>query len=194
MGMTEEPLDPEVAGEMGRMAAALDAEVRAEQAEYEAMALRTSWRARSIADVARTWMVRGDTVEVDVAGRRLVGEVQHVGEDLLVLSTARAGEPPAAVDVALAAGPLLRVVSPNPSGRRPPGRGARTLRARLTEHETSGVDVIVTLADEREVGGVIDAVATDHLLLRTTTGATVVPWSRIALVQPLAAPAAAGPR
>ena len=48
----DDALPPELDLELGRMAAELDAEIRAEQAEYEAMAMQAAWRARRIVDVA----------------------------------------------------------------------------------------------------------------------------------------------
>lgn len=174
-----EGVDPHV----DRLAAAMDAEVRAEQAAYEAEALRAEQRARSLADVARELVVRGDVVEVVVAGRTLTGAAAHAGRDLLVLDTAHG-----VVDVALPAITLLQVVRRVRDGGRPPGRGATTLRARMTEHEVAGLGVTVLLADGGTVDGAVAAAAADHLLVTAARGPAVVPWPAVAAVWPLARP------
>lgn len=170
-------LGPEVHGEMGRMAATFDAEVRAEQAEYEAMALQAQWRARTTSDVAREWMVRADHVEVRVAGMRLTGEVVAVGRDWLALSTPVRG----VVDVSLAAGPVMRVLRHTPGTAVPPARAAPTFEARLTEHEVTGVPMVLVTRDGTEVEGVVAAVARDHVLVGERTAHHVLPSHEVAL-------------
>ena len=58
-------------GTMGRVDAAMDAEVRAEQQAYEAMTLAAEWRARTLTDVAGELVVRGDVVELALPGLQL---------------------------------------------------------------------------------------------------------------------------
>ena len=174
-----EGVDPHV----DRLAATMDAEIRAEQAAYEAEAVRAEQRARSLADVARELVIRGDLVEVVVAGRTLRGTAAHAGRDLLVLDTAQG-----AVDVVLPAVTLLQVVRRVRDGGRQPGRGAATLRARMTEHEVAGVGVTVLLADGSTVDGVVAATATDHLLVAAGRGPAVVPWGAVAAVWPIVPP------
>lgn len=173
----DDALPPELDLELGRMAAELDAEIRAEQAEYEAMAMQAAWRARRIVDVARAWMVHGDTVEVAVGGVTLVGTVIHTGTDLIVLQTDLRGR----VDVAVAASPLLRLVRSADRGGVPPGPGPRTFVARLTEHEVAAASVVLVLDDGMQVDGTVMAVAADHVLLDSRQGQRVVPLSRVAL-------------
>jgi hypothetical protein len=163
--------------ELQRVAAVMDAEVRAEQAAYEAMALQAHWRGRRLADVASELVVRGDEVEVLAAGDPLVGTVVHAGSDYAVIETSR-GQ----VDVQLAAMDLLRVTRRVRRGGRPPGRGARTLRARLTEHEVAGVPVRLLTRGAGEVDGVILAVAVDHVLVRTRRGEVAIPDGQVVAV------------
>ena len=173
----DDALPPELDLELGRMAAELDAEIRAEQAEYEAMAMQAAWRARRIVDVARAWMVHGDTVEVVVGNVTLVGTVTHTGTDLIVLQTDLRGR----VDVAVAATPLLRLVHSADRGGMPPGPGPRTFVARLTEHEVAAASVVLVLDDGMQVDGTVMAVAADHVLLDSRQGQRVVPLPRVAL-------------
>ena len=164
---------------MERLAAVMDAEVRAEQADYEHMALQAERRARSLADVARELMVRGDVVEVRTGATALVGRIIHVGADLAVLRTVRG-----AVDLALPRAHRLRVVERARSGGTPPARGARTFRARLTEHEVSAVRLTILTADGEEVDGTVEAVAQDHVLVATRHGVVVIPEDAVVAAWP----------
>lgn len=169
------------ADEVERLAAVMDAEVRAEQAAYEAMALHAEWRARTLAAVAAEWLVRGDVIEVRAVDQQLAGTVIHSGEDYAVLQTRRGP-----TDIALARCDLLRVVQRVPDGGRPPGRGARTFNARLTEHEIAATPVCLLIRNEGEVHGIVDAVALDHVLLRTRRGQVVVPELAVVAAWPSA--------
>ncbi|HUG83596.1 MAG TPA: DUF2642 domain-containing protein, partial [Euzebya sp.] len=166
--------------EIERVAATMDAEVRAEQAAYEAMALQAEWRARTLADVARELVVRGDHIEVRAAGQSFSGTVVHAGADYAVLDTRRGP-----VDLVLTRGDHLRVTQRVREGGRAPGRGAKTLRARLTEHEVSGQRLCLLTADG-EVEGTLDAVAVDHVLVATRRGQVVVPQTAVVAVWPSA--------
>lgn len=165
--------------DMDKVASFMDAEVRAEQAEYEAMALQAQWRSRSLADVARELMIRGDQIEVVTATRHLSGTMHNVGTDFCVMAT-----PAGPVDVSLTTLTTLRVVRRVRAGGRPPGSGANTLRARMTEHQTSKTRLTVLLTDGDVVAGMVDAAASDHLLLRTATGHLFVPWPVVAAAWP----------
>jgi hypothetical protein len=165
--------------DLDRLAAVMDAEVRAEQADYERMALQAQWRERSLADVAREWMVRGDVVEVRAAGQQLTGTVVHVGVDLAVLAATRGH-----VDLALPRLQGLRVVQQVRSGGVPPGRGARTFRARLTEHEVAAARLCLLTSADDLVDGMIEAVAADHLLVATRRGQVVLPEAAVVAAWP----------
>ncbi|WP_370324899.1 hypothetical protein [Euzebya sp.] len=169
--------DPAGAEHLERLAARMDAEVRAEQAAYEAMALQAERRARTLADVAAELVVRGDVVEV-VAGREVMtGTAVHAGRDHMTLRAARGD-----VDLPLAGLTRLRVVDRVRAGGQSPRRGAKTFRARMTEHETAGVVVVVALDDGEQVRGVIAAAAEDHLLIASRHGDVVVPHPSVRAV------------
>ncbi|MGI9016329.1 MAG: hypothetical protein ACR2HR_04355 [Euzebya sp.] len=165
--------------ELQRVAAAMDAEVRSEQAEYEALAVQSERRARTLADVAAELVVRGDRVEISVAGLVLDGTVRHSAADYLVLEATRGR-----IDLPLTAVTALRVTQQVRSGGTPPGAGAKSFQARLTEHETAGVVMTLLRADGEMVEGLIRAAARDHLLLQTRHGLVVLPTVQVAAVWP----------
>ena len=164
---------------LGALDAQMSAEIRAEQAEYEAMAHQAELRVRTLPDVAREMMVRGDRVEARTGGEMMTGTVSHVGSDYVVLGGAR-GQ----MDVVFGPLVLLRTVERVRSGGTPPGRGAKTLRARMTEHQTMLTPLDVLLIDGLVESGRVLAAAPDHLLLETRRGDAVVPWSSIAASWP----------
>ncbi|MEE8600364.1 hypothetical protein [Euzebya tangerina] len=171
--------NPETDPLLGQLDAQMSAEIRAEQAEYEALALQAELRARTLPGVAREMMIRGDRVEVRAAGQVVVGTVSHVGEDYGVIDAARGS-----VDLVLAHMDLLRTVERVRSGGSPPGRGAKTFRARLTEHQTMLTQLEVLLRDETMVSGSVQAAAPDHLLLATRRGDIVTPWAAVVATWP----------
>ncbi len=165
--------------ELDRVASTMDAEVRAEQAAYEAMALQAEWRARGLADVARELVVRGDTVDVTTGGRAIAGTVVHAGIDYAVIDG-----PMGTFDVALAVLTTLRVTQRSRDGGRRPAGGAATLRARMTEHETAEAALTLLLSSGDTLDGRVRAAATDHLLLEDPRGQVVIPWPAVAAVWP----------
>ncbi len=164
--------------DVGRIDAAMDAEVRAEQAAYEELAARARWRSRTMAAVAEELRDRGDRVAAHVATRTLLGTVEHVGDDLAILALEQGGT----ADLHLAGDVVLRVVERVRTGGRDRGVGPRTFVARLTEHETAGtpVTVLTTLAEEPT--GVIRAVAVDHVLLTGREREWFIPHRAVAAV------------
>ncbi len=165
--------------ELDRVAAVMDAEVRAEQAAYEAMALQAEWRARSLTDVVRELVVRGDTIDMTTAGQTIAGTVVHAGADYAVVDGPRGY-----CDVALAVLTTLRVTQRSRDGGNSPARGAATLRARMTEHETAEAPLTILLATGEMLEGRVRAAASDHLLLEDRRGAVVIPWRALAAAWP----------
>lgn len=169
-----DPLD------LSRLSARMDAEVRAEQADYERMALRAQRRARDLAAVARDLLVRGDEVEVRTVHSVVRGVLRSSGKDVAVLDADDGGM----VDVRLHA-VTLRVVQPVRLGGRPPGGGPTTFLARMTEHEIAETTVRVLLRDgSLPRDAIVSAVGRDHLWLREMGGIQcAVPIDMIAMVR-----------
>jgi hypothetical protein len=117
-------------------AAALRAEWRAEEAEWS-RAARERWEhGRSLVDVLRDCMHRGDTVALEVALLTFTGTVRSVGDDVVRIAT-----PEGSVDVRVApdAPAVVRIVT---SAREGGGRGdasVPTFGARLRQLERTRV-------------------------------------------------------
>lgn len=178
---------PEVA--MPRLSARMDAEVRAQRAEDERMAMTAQLRSRDLAAVARELMVRGDEIEVRLREGWMRGVVTHAAGDLMVIDSASGPT----VDVRLAGALVVRVIRQVRSGGRPPGRGAGSFTARLREHELAAAALEVALTDGGGVSGTLEAVAADHLLLASPRGRCVIARDAVQAVwlSPVGAPDAA---
>ncbi|MGH9050193.1 MAG: hypothetical protein ACRDY4_10720 [Acidimicrobiia bacterium] len=139
--------------DLGAAAGSMREAWRAEEEEWSRAAAAQWTHGRSLVDVARDLMHRGDTVAVTAAGATFTGEVTDVGFDVLRLRTASD-----VVDVQLAlltrgggerrharvAAPVvLRVIARARSGGRSAGGGPETFRARLLEHEAGAVEVSI---------------------------------------------------
>lgn len=141
------------------------AELRADAEETERLVSLAARRRRTLGDVAASLLARGDTIAVDVPGRRFTGTVVHAGADLLRLAT-----PGGAVDVNLRGAVALQVVERAPSGGSERSDGPPSFRSRLSELELAGTTV--ELGDHRDgLVGRIAVVAVDHLVLLDPTGA-----------------------
>jgi hypothetical protein len=138
--------------ELGAATGSMREAWRTEEEEWSRAAAAQWAHGRSLVDVARELMHRGDTVSVTAGGAVFTGAVTDVGVDVMRVHTA-AG----AVDVQLAAvttgsgeqrhirlpAPVvLRVVERARSGGRSSGGGG-TFRARLLEHEADGIELAV---------------------------------------------------
>jgi hypothetical protein len=126
-------------------AAALRAEWQAEEAEWSRAASDRWEHERSLVDVLRDCMHRGDTVALDVGEQRFTGLLTSVGTDVV-----RVAGPDGAVDVRIAAAvPVVaRVVA---HARQGGGRGdasVSTFVARLRQLERTRVRVGVCARHE----------------------------------------------
>jgi hypothetical protein len=120
-------------------ASALREEWRLEEEEYTRAAEQHWAHSRTLRDVARELMHRGDRVALELAGTVYRGTVVAVGDDYLELATA-AGS----IDVRIAATPLVvRVIERVDAGGCRAEPGSPTFRARLLEHEMIGGDLVV---------------------------------------------------
>jgi hypothetical protein len=166
--------------------AAMRAEWRDEEEEWMRAAAQHWAHGRSVHDVARDLMHRGDTIEAVAAGRSFTGPIEFVGDDFVELRTANGrvdvrtvqsdgrGETMAPV--------VLRVVHKARAGGHRGVPGATTLRARLLEREASSRPAVlgsVLLADE--VRGHV-GVGRDHVTIRGEGPDTVVPLTWVSWV------------
>lgn len=142
------------------------AQLRAEAEDSERLAAQAARRGRSLADVARELMARGDTVTVAVPGRWFTGVIIHASGDLLTLRAAGGS-----VDVNLRAPAHLQVVQRARSGGLAGSDGASSFKARLFEIEMAGELVTLgCLTVGEEVRGRIAAVGVDHLVWQSGGG------------------------
>jgi hypothetical protein len=143
-------------------AAEVRAEWRAEEAEWTRAALERFEHARTLVDVLRAAMHRGDEVLLGPPSEALRGVVVHVGDDWCRLQTA-AG----ACDVPLAPQtPVVRVVERARQGGVTGSRSApATWRARLLEHEAAGRPCAVGVGGGEVVVGSL-RVGADHVVVR----------------------------
>ncbi len=153
------------------------AELRAEAEITELETHQGRLRRRTIHDLARQSMNRGDVVTVDVGGTSVTGSIDAVGSDYMVITTASA-----VVDVAFES-VVLRFARSSARGRstRP---GSATLKARLAEYEQTGETVRVVAP---EVGidttGRVRVAAVDHVIVEDQQrGEMVIPYSKVALI------------
>jgi hypothetical protein len=174
--------------DFGDAAAAARSEWRADEEAWTRAAVERWLHERTLLDVARECLHRGDTVNVRFADRVFCGRVGAVGDDLFSLELVEGR-----VDVAAtrAAPFVLRVAARARSG------GARgdhvtTMRARLLELELAGCEVEIGLSVGDTVRGHM-SVGRDHVVVRspgTTTqagtadvaGSAVVPMGAVAWV------------
>lgn len=158
----------------------LDAEFRAEAEESERLAAQAARRQRTLADVARDAMARGDLVAADIAARTFSGTVLLAGTDFVSLATV-AGR----VDVRLSAPALVMHITRRPAAvGRDRRSGPETFRARLLELELAGAVVEVGLATPgSERVGPLATVAADHLVLHGDVGEVFVSLAAVVWVR-----------
>ena len=153
------------------------------RAEQEALTSDAAeqWRhSRTLLDLARDLMHRGDHVAVLAGGHRAVGVIVEVARDRLALFD----EPhDARVDVQIAESiPLaLSVVERARSGGRS-GAQFASFRSRLLELEGRAVTIATTLGPDRVTGTL--GVGVDVVMVTTAVGETVIPLSTVVSVAP----------
>ncbi len=161
-------------------AAAVRAEWRADEEEWSRAALEHWEHGRSLADVARDCMHRGDAVTVAIGSVAWSGVIAGVGTDV-----ARLDVPAGPVDVRLAAEApfVLRVRSgsrrPAPTG--PPVTTVTSFTARL--RELDGTEVCIGTSGEVLEGRL--RVGRDQLRLTGDGGCVYVPAGSVWWVRPL---------
>jgi hypothetical protein len=170
--------DPLARAGIGDAAAAARAAWRADEEEWTRAAAEQWHHGRTLVDVLREHLHRGDTVALTIGTTTVTGTLGAVGEDLVSMVT-----PDGRADTRVAgdAPILLRVVERAPSGGTR-GWPVSTFRARLLEIEASGMEVeIVT-----QIGDVVRGelhMARDHLSVRTDDGVGSVALAAVAWVR-----------
>ena len=122
-------------------AAALRAEWRADHAEWTRAALEVWEHERTLVDVARSCLHRGDTVALEFPGRTFTGVLTAVGDDVARLAIADGS-----VDAHLTSsnpGLVLRVLQPARAGGDRGDPTVVTFRARLLQLEGTMVELAV---------------------------------------------------
>jgi hypothetical protein len=168
-------------------------ERRADEEEYTRAAARQWARHRDLADVAREFQHRGDTVAVQIGELGFSGVIVAVGRDYFQLGT-----PGGRVDIPLfisaASGPgrertpvplVVRVVERAREGGRRAEPGAQTFRARLLEYDADEIDAVVgSLLLREELRGRL-TIGRDYIVVRDGSGGeTYLPLAWIAWVRP----------
>jgi hypothetical protein len=166
--------DPLERSGIGEAAAAAGAGWRADEDEWTRAAVEQWHHGRTLLDVVRDCMHRGDTVAVRVGSASTTGTVCAVGDDLVSVAS-----PDGRADFPVGTGtPLLvRVVERARSGGSR-GQACTTFRARLLELEGSGHEVEVATGVGDAVRGRL-VVGRDHLVV----GDDVVAFAAVACVR-----------
>ena len=173
-------LDPRTRAELADVAADARAAWRADEEEWTAAALAQWHHGRTLVDVAREHLHRGDTITVSWAGAttRLTGVVMGVGADVVALSVGSTR-----VDLALHAHtPIVWRVAQRAHDGGSRGHALNGFRARLLELEAAADVVDVGLDDEVVVGRL--TVGRDHVVVVDDDLTTVVAISALRYVRP----------
>jgi hypothetical protein len=184
--VSENPPDDNTPPDLGATGAAMREEWRTEQVAATDDAAEQWRHSRTLLDVARDHMHRGDRVAITVAGHRAVGEIVEVARDRIALLDELFPGGGRRVDVHVVDSvPLtLRVVERARAGGRS-GAHTTSFRARLLELESGGSPVAIATASDPEalVGSL--SVGTDIVVIATAIGIeTVIALSAVASVSP----------
>lgn len=151
-------------------------EFRAEAEETERAAAQAARRRRTLTDVMREAMARGDDVTAEVPGRTFLGTVVHAGSDLVSLATPAGRVDLPTTQVAL----TLQVARRRTAVGRDPQSGPGTFKARLLEIELGGSSVALGIAafPVERVGRIL-AVGSDHVVVMDGNQEWFVPLAAI---------------
>jgi hypothetical protein len=163
----------------GDAAGAARSEWRADEDAWTRAAVERWEHERTIVDVARECMHRGDTVTVQFSHRLFSGRVSAVGDDFFSLDLV---DGRAHVSSTRDADFVLRIAGRARAGGER-GDDVTTMRVRLLELETACRDVELGTADMGVVARGQLRVGRDHVLVRAPdTVETVVPMASVAWV------------
>ncbi len=172
--------DPLDRADLGDAAAQVRAEWRADEDEWTRAAVERWQHQRTLLDVIRECMLRGDTIALRLGNITFTGLVQAIGDDLVALDAAEGR-----VDVRVDDHTQLvaRVLEhPHAGGTR--GDSATTFRARLLELEMNELDVEVGADVAGEVVRGQLTVGRDHVIVHekeqidTVIALAAVAWVR----------------
>jgi hypothetical protein len=168
--------------DLSQTGASMREEWRAEQEDAARDAGEVWQHDRSLVDALVELMHRGDRVAVNIAGRRIAGEVVDVGDDVLSVL-----QPAGRVDIHVRASIPLHVQideRARSGGRRSDG-AAPSFRARLLEWESAGEELsLAALGSSEPVDGAL-AVGADFVMIHTRLGADhYFPIDTVAYVMP----------
>ncbi|MDH3303133.1 MAG: hypothetical protein OES24_21735 [Acidimicrobiia bacterium] len=144
-------------------------ELRWEAEDVESETLKQVLRERTLSDVARESMARGDVIAASTPTLTVVGTISHARGDLAIVATGHA-----LVSVNLAGPVTLRCVETASSGGTSSSGGSGSFKARLAEFEMTGelVGLVVATLPDMLVGR-ITVTAADHIVVR---GAGSTEW------------------
>lgn len=167
--------DPLEGAGLGDLGAALRAEWRADEEEWTRAAVERWRHERTLLDVLREHMHRGDTVALRLPHVTLTGMVSAVGEDLFAVAS---GDARVDVQIGERTPLVVRVVERARAGGTR-GNAVTTFRARLLELETGGqeVDVATTAGDvlHGRLGvGSDHVIVDDHVIMQPA-----IAWIRV---------------
>jgi hypothetical protein len=180
VGVSDAPDDEEPLAPSSELDAALREEWRAEQESVTHDAAEQWRHTRTLLDLARDLMHRGDHVAVVAGGHRFAGVIVEVARDRFALFD----EPhDTRVDVQVADSiPLsVSVVERARSGGRS-GAQFASFRARLLELEGRPVTIATMLGPDRVTGTL--GVGVDVVMVTTAVGETLLPLAAVVGVAP----------
>jgi hypothetical protein len=167
-------------GELRASSAAVRAEWRAEEEEWSRAAFEHWEHGRTLTDIARDCMHRGDTIALSMPHVVLRGAIGAVGSDTVRVFD---GDTSTDVNVVDGAAIVLRVVERARSGGTRGADAPATFRARLFEHEMVPAVALGMFAVADVLMGEL-RVGADHVRVRSRDSVdSFVPTSSVAWVR-----------
>ena len=167
---------------MGDAASRARAEWRADEEEWTRAAIERWRHERSLLDLLRECMHRGDTIAVCLGGVTFTGRVAAVGDDIVALTL-----PDGRVDVrGDGDAPLVVRITERARSGGTRGDAVTTFRARLLELEMVADDVAIGTRGAAEVIRGRLTVGHDHVIIQDgQSGDAVIALAAIAWVRPV---------
>jgi hypothetical protein len=166
--------------DLGAAGAAMREEWRAEQESATQDAVEQWRHSRTLLDLARDLMHRGDHVAIVAAGHRIEGVIIEVARDrIAVFDESR----DARVDVQVTESvPWSMSIGERARSGGRSGAHATTFRARLLELEGRTVTLATTVGPDRVTGTL--GVGVDVVIVTTAVGETLLPLATVVSVAP----------